>query len=97
MNIWPEQDAKARFSELLDVCMKEGPQMVSRRGIEVAILIPIADWNRLNRSASPSLKSLLLSDEGRGELLLPKRGSARDFNHFQVDIYNPFDFSSPAL
>jgi hypothetical protein len=24
---WPVQDAKARFSELLDTCLKDGPQM----------------------------------------------------------------------
>jgi prevent-host-death family protein len=32
MKFWPAQDAKARFSELLDTCQREGPQLVSRRG-----------------------------------------------------------------
>jgi hypothetical protein len=36
MQIWPVQDAKARFSELLDTCLKDGPQMVARRGAETA-------------------------------------------------------------
>ena len=34
MQVWPVQHAKARFSELLDACQREGPQVVSRRGIE---------------------------------------------------------------
>ena len=29
MKHWPVQDAKARFSELLDASIKEGPQMVT--------------------------------------------------------------------
>ena len=77
MNTWPVQDAKARFSELLDACISEGPQMVSRRGTEAAVLVPIAEWKRLKSAARPSLKSLLLNDDGRDDLLLPKRGSAR--------------------
>ena len=76
MNVWPVQDAKARFSELLDSCVKNGPQVVSRRGAETAVLVPIAEWKRLNSAARPSLKSLLLSDSGRTDLVLPQRGSA---------------------
>ncbi len=34
MKNWPVQDAKARFSELLDTCVSEGPQVVTRRGTE---------------------------------------------------------------
>jgi prevent-host-death family protein len=77
MHPWPVQDAKARFSEFLDACIHEGPQLVTRRGIEEAVLVPIAEWKRLLNSARPSLKKLLLSDMGRGDLVLPKRGSAR--------------------
>lgn len=76
MNIWPVQDAKSRFSELLDVCISEGPQIVTRRGAETAVLIPIAEWKRLNNSARVSLKTLLLSDDGRIDLELPARGKA---------------------
>jgi len=77
MNAWPVQDAKARFSEFLDVCLSEGPQVVSRRGTEVAVLVRIEEWERLRSAARPSIKSLLLSDEGRTELVVPKRGSAK--------------------
>lgn len=76
MNTWPVHDAKARFSELLDVCISEGPQLVTRRGEETAVLVPIAEWKRLSNAARPSLKSLLLSDVGRVDLQLPQRGSA---------------------
>lgn len=77
MASWPVQDAKARFSALLDSCLKEGPQIVTRRGQEAAILVPIEDWHRLRKSARPTLKELLLTDEARAELPLPARGGRR--------------------
>ncbi|MCD2448894.1 type II toxin-antitoxin system Phd/YefM family antitoxin [Methylicorpusculum oleiharenae] len=77
MKIWPVQDAKARFSELLDTCVNEGPQVVTRRGTETAVLVPIAEWKRLNNTARPSLKELLMSDVGRAGFDLPQRGRAK--------------------
>jgi prevent-host-death family protein len=77
MNSWPVQDAKARFSEFLDACLNEGPQMVTKRGAETAVLVPLQEWRRLQMAAKPSLKQLLLADQARTELLLPMRGKAR--------------------
>ena len=77
MHVWPVQDAKARFSEFLDSCLTEGPQMVTRRGIETAVLIPVQEWRRLQAAARPSLKALLLADEARTDELVPARGKAR--------------------
>lgn len=74
MHTWPVQDAKARFSEFLDACLTEGPQMVTRRGTEAAVLVPIQAWRRLQQAAKPTLKELLLSDQARAELILPVRG-----------------------
>lgn len=77
MNIWPVQDAKARFSELLDACVNDGPQLVTRRGAEVAVLVEVAEWRRLKQAARPGLKALLLAPDARGDLQVPARGSAR--------------------
>jgi antitoxin Phd len=77
MNIWPVQDAKARFSELLETCLREGPQMVTKRGAEAAVLVPVDDWRRLQHSARTTLKALLLADEPRAELQVPARGRRR--------------------
>ncbi|MEK8028614.1 type II toxin-antitoxin system Phd/YefM family antitoxin [Pseudaquabacterium rugosum] len=77
MQTWPVQDAKARFSEFLDACLQEGPQMVTRRGAEAAVLITVDEWRRLQSAARPSLKQLLLSDDARADLELPARGQAR--------------------
>ena len=85
MQIWPVQDAKARFSEFLEACITEGPQMVTKRGAEAAVLVPVEVWRRLQASARPSLKQLLLSDIGRGELNLPARGQARRRNVQEIE------------
>jgi prevent-host-death family protein len=77
MHTWPVQDAKARFSELLDACLSEGPQMVTRRGTETAVLVPVREWRRLQSAARPSLKQLLLAEQARTEVLVPPRGRAR--------------------
>jgi antitoxin Phd len=77
MKNWPVQDAKARFSELLDTCLREGPQLVTKRGADAAVLVPIDDWHRLKHSARPTLKELLLSEEARVEFPPVKRGRRR--------------------
>jgi antitoxin Phd len=56
MSGWPVQDAKARFSELLDASVEKGPQIVTRRGVETAVLVPVEEWRRLNAVAPPVLR-----------------------------------------
>ena len=64
---WPVQDAKARFSELLDTAIAEGPQIVTKRGVETAVIVPIEHWRRLEQLTRPDLKELLLSPDARTE------------------------------
>jgi antitoxin Phd len=74
---WQVQDAKARFSELLNAALKKGPQVVTRRGIETAVLVPIEEWNRLQTAARPGLKDALLAPEARFENLFSGTRRAR--------------------
>jgi antitoxin Phd len=77
MSRWSVQDAKARFSEFLETCLAEGPQVVTKRGAETAVLVPLDEWKRLQQSARPSLKELLLRDTPRFDLELPDRKKMR--------------------
>ena len=72
-NTWQVQDAKARFSELLETSLAEGPQIVTKRGVETAVLVPIDEWRRLEKRARPDLKELLLAPETRTDALTPPR------------------------
>jgi antitoxin Phd len=76
MDSWSVQEAKARFSEFLESSIKRGPQVVTKRGVETAILVPIGQWRRMQRGVRPSLKELLLSAEPRleGGISVPGRG-----------------------
>jgi antitoxin Phd len=73
MASWQVQDAKARFSELLDDAVKKGPQIVTRRGVKTAVLVPIEEWERLQRAARPSLKEVLLAPEPRFDNIVGER------------------------
>ena len=77
MRKWPVQDAKARFSELLEASLKEGPQLVTKRGVEAAVLVTAAEWHRMSTAARPTLKELLLAEAPRAELAVPPRGRLR--------------------
>ncbi len=70
---WPVQAAKAHFGELLEASLSEGPQIVTRRGVEAAVLLPVQQWRRLQESARPTLKELLLEESPRAEIPVPDR------------------------
>ena len=70
---WQVHDAKARFSQLLETSIAEGPQIVTKRGVEAAVLVPIDQWRRLEKMTKPDLKKLFLTSEARTEALTPPR------------------------
>lgn len=82
MKHWPVQDAKARFSELLRASMSDGPQMVTLRGEEAAVLVPAAEWRRLAATRPRTLKEMLLAPEPKFDIPLPDRKQfrRRDFS-----------------
>ena len=73
MGSWQLQDAKSRFSEFLNAALKEGPQIVTRRGVEAAILVPIEEWRRMQRTYRPNIKELLLSGPRFDNIVPPRR------------------------
>lgn len=71
MSSWQVQDAKARFSEFLNATIQEGPQVVTRRGVEAAVLVPYVEWRRQQQYSHSSLKDLLLGPGPRFDTLVP--------------------------
>lgn len=57
---WQLQEAKQRFSELIRSVTTEGPQVVTRHGEEVAVVIDIAEYRRL-RGGGADFKQFLRS------------------------------------
>jgi len=87
MSSWQLQDAKARFSEFLDAALTKGPQVVTRRGVEAAVLVPIDEWRRIQHASRPNIKELLLGPGPRFDLPIPKRRKWKS--------RPPIDFGSP--
>lgn len=58
--LWQVQEAKQRFSELLRAVEAEGPQIVTRHGREIAVVIDVAEFHRLHESR-PDFKDYLRS------------------------------------
>ena len=44
---WQLQDAKQQFSRVVDAARATGPQIVTRHGREVAVLLSIEEYRRL--------------------------------------------------
>jgi len=77
MTKWQLQHAKARFSELVDDAVEKGPQIVTRRGIDTAVVVSIDEWRRAQPSLRPTLKEVLLGPGLRFDIPLPKRGTGK--------------------
>jgi prevent-host-death family protein len=48
---WQIQDAKQRFSEVIRAVGHDGPQIITRHGEDVAVIIDIAEYRRLTDPA----------------------------------------------
>ena len=57
---WQLQEAKAKFSALVQKALDEGPQTVTRHGRETVVVLSVKDYARL-REREPSLKDILMS------------------------------------
>jgi antitoxin Phd len=85
MRHWALQDAKARLSELVDASLREGPQVVTRRGVETVVVVPVEEWKRLTEAPRKSAIDVLVHDPRRFELDLPPRGEL-------FGVRDPIDF-----
>ncbi len=45
--VWQLQEAKNKLSEVVDEALSEGPQVITRRGVETAIVLSYDDYRRL--------------------------------------------------
>jgi prevent-host-death family protein len=81
---WQVYDAKARFSEFLDASLKDGPQVLTKRGVEAAVLVSIDEWKHMKARARHSIPDPLLDPNGPHDIPI---GPRRAFK------LRPFDFS----
>ncbi|MFQ5627222.1 MAG: type II toxin-antitoxin system Phd/YefM family antitoxin [bacterium] len=60
-SIWQLQEAKSKFSALVDKALLRGPQIITRRGKETAVVLSMKDYNALVKTKSNFVDFLLNS------------------------------------
>jgi antitoxin Phd len=45
--VWQLQEAKNKLSEVVDGALTDGPQVITKRGVETAIVLSYADYRKL--------------------------------------------------
>lgn len=78
MHTWQLQEAKSRFSEVVDLSIKEGPQLVTRRGEEAVVILAVNDYRRLSGQATNLMDCLLNAPRGEPLVLDRPREFIRD-------------------
>jgi prevent-host-death family protein len=75
MDAWKLQDAKARFSEVVDRALRDGPQLVTRHGENAVVIVAYRDFV----GAEPTLdfKDFLMSIPRVGLEIKPSRRRPR--------------------
>jgi antitoxin Phd len=74
MSTWPLQNAKAKLSEVIKTAKKNGPQIITQRGVKSAVLVTFEEWERSQQHNKPTLLEILQSGP-EGDLPIPPRNS----------------------
>ncbi len=48
-NAWQLQEAKAKFSEVINEAIQHGPQVITKHGVDTVLLISIDDYKKINK------------------------------------------------
>lgn len=78
MHTWQLQEAKSRFSEVVDLTLKEGPQLVTRRGEEAVVILAVNDYRRLSGQTTNLMDCLLNAPRGEPMVFERSPESIRD-------------------
>ncbi len=79
-NIWQLQEAKSKFSEVVDRALAQGAQIITRRGRKAVVVLPYSDYERLTRQGSSLAQFLLASPLAGSELPIDRdRDLPREF------------------
>jgi len=78
-NVWQLQEAKNKFSNLVDKARHDGPQFVTKHGKESVVIIAIEDYQKLNKPTSDLISFFKKSPLSDINLDLTRdRSSSRD-------------------
>ena len=81
---WPLQDAKNRFSAVVDAALAGDPQRVTRRGKPAVVVLAVEEYERLRRLEKAQATTL-------ADLLLAIPQDDEEFERLRVPV-RPVDF-----
>ena len=79
MHTWQLQEAKSRFSEVVDLTLNEGPQLVTRQGAETVVVLAAEDYHRLVGEAPNLMDHLLKAPRGEALVITRSKELIRGF------------------
>lgn len=82
--VWQLQEAKNKFSEVVDEAQEHGPQIITRRGEEVAVVISYAEYSQLRRKKPQPLSEFFRQS--------PLYGVELDLSRDKDIIRSPIEF-----
>ncbi len=101
-NIWQLQEAKSKFSAVIDQALAHGAQIVTRRGQKTVVIVPFDEYQRLTRQTDSVAKFLLASPLSGSDLTIERDKSIprsievatrniADFLPSGVQVINPWE------
>ena len=82
MTDWPLQDAKNRFSAVVDAALAGDPQRVTRRGEPAVVVLAVDEYERLRQIEKANAPTF-------GELLLGIPQDGREFDRLPLSPRSP--------
>lgn len=84
---WSLARAKAKFSEVVERALRDGPQHITRHGKPAVVVVPEGEWRQASNAGKsvidvlldPSIRGLL-TDEERETLFARDRDPGRPIN-----------------
>ena len=75
MTLWQLHEAKNKLSELIDRALSEGPQVITRHGVEVVVVMPFVEYQE-SLASKPKLGDFFLNSPLRDSGLVLERDRA---------------------
>ncbi|MBA3035441.1 MAG: type II toxin-antitoxin system Phd/YefM family antitoxin [Desulfobacterium sp.] len=89
-NVWQLQEAKNKFSNLVDRAQDEGPQFITKHGKESVVILSIKNYQKITKPKSNLLNFLRCSPlAGIAPDIQRDKSPSRDLQQSDVGLLNP--------
>jgi prevent-host-death family protein len=95
---WQLQDAKNQLGEVIEQAARSGPQIITRRGVDAAVVVSSDDWAKLTQQRRPLIEVLRRAPRIPHGLTSPARETPGEKSSCSVTyLLNACALRSPKL